>query len=234
MRKFKTWRDPYDRGFSTTRLKEIEIEEGLTVLVGCNGAGKSTLLKNIEDTLKQEKIPCFHYDNRSNDIKYKHQFDFEYFSTSLASSEGENISINLNYVVKELRNFIDSGSTAEDDEVSRLAQIFGHDLEQPTESNQRWLLLDAVDSGYSIDRIIELKKFFHFLIADCNKKNISLYIIVSANEFELVDQSRCFDVIGGKYITFKDYADFKKFILHSRDLKQRREERAASSQQKES
>lgn len=35
-----TWRDPYDEGFSTCRLKQITIKSGLTVLVGCNGAGK--------------------------------------------------------------------------------------------------------------------------------------------------------------------------------------------------
>lgn len=32
----KTWRDPYDAGFSTCRKKQIEIQQGLTVLVGCN------------------------------------------------------------------------------------------------------------------------------------------------------------------------------------------------------
>jgi hypothetical protein len=35
-RTFKTWRDPYDEGFSTCRKKEIEIKPGVTVLVGCN------------------------------------------------------------------------------------------------------------------------------------------------------------------------------------------------------
>lgn len=46
--KVKTWRDPYDAGFSPTRSKEIELKPGLTVLVGCNGAGKTTLLLNIK------------------------------------------------------------------------------------------------------------------------------------------------------------------------------------------
>ena len=53
-RKIKTWKDPYDEGFSTCRRKEIEINPGVTVLVGCNGAGKSTLLHNIRDELKKE------------------------------------------------------------------------------------------------------------------------------------------------------------------------------------
>ncbi len=29
----KTWRDPYDAGFSTCRKKQIEINPGVTVLV---------------------------------------------------------------------------------------------------------------------------------------------------------------------------------------------------------
>lgn len=54
MLKIKTWRDPYDAGFSTTRPKEISINEGLTVLVGCNGAGKTTLLMNIKDQCRTD------------------------------------------------------------------------------------------------------------------------------------------------------------------------------------
>ena len=53
----KTWRDPYDAGFSTCRKKQIEIQQGLTVLVGCNGSGKTTLLHNIKSELKKEDIP---------------------------------------------------------------------------------------------------------------------------------------------------------------------------------
>lgn len=55
-RVINTWRDPYDEGFSTCRLKQITIKSGLTVLVGCNGAGKSTLLRNIKSELKKRKI----------------------------------------------------------------------------------------------------------------------------------------------------------------------------------
>lgn len=62
-RVINTWRDPYDEGFSTCRLKQITIKSGITVLVGCNGAGKSTLLRNIESELKKENIPCHLFDN---------------------------------------------------------------------------------------------------------------------------------------------------------------------------
>ena len=61
--KIKTWRDPYDSGFTPTKAKEIELNTGLTVLVGCNGAGKSTLLRNIWNECKKYHIPCLVYDN---------------------------------------------------------------------------------------------------------------------------------------------------------------------------
>lgn len=36
MHKIKTWRNPYDEGFSTCRRKEVEFKPGLTVLVRFN------------------------------------------------------------------------------------------------------------------------------------------------------------------------------------------------------
>lgn len=62
MRKIKTWRDPYDEGFTPTRPKEIELKTGLTVLVGCNGAGKTTLLNNIKAALGKNE-PFLYFNN---------------------------------------------------------------------------------------------------------------------------------------------------------------------------
>ena len=36
-RTIEIWRDPYCEGFDTCDADEVEINEGLTVLVGCNG-----------------------------------------------------------------------------------------------------------------------------------------------------------------------------------------------------
>ena len=65
----ETWRNPYDNGFSITRLKNITIKSGLTVLVGWNGAGKTTLIKNIAEQLKKENIPYYVFDNLSSGDK---------------------------------------------------------------------------------------------------------------------------------------------------------------------
>lgn len=90
------------------------------------------------------------------------------------------------------------------------------------ETKERWLLLDAIDSGFSIDNVAETKDFFKMVINDFADHGYDLYIVASANEYELANGENCFDVMNGKYVQFKDYDDFKKFILRSREKKDKR------------
>lgn len=52
-RKFALMKDCYEEGFNLYKKKNITIESGVTVLVGCNGIGKTTLLHQIRDRLKK-------------------------------------------------------------------------------------------------------------------------------------------------------------------------------------
>lgn len=211
MRTFKTFRDPFGVGFNTTKPKQIEIKDGLTVLVGCNGAGKTTLLTNIEDELKQANIPVFqyseHFNGRHMTDRAAAKGDMSFVATSVCSSEGENINLNLCKIISQLREFIKNGTFSRSKEVA---------------STERWILFDAIDSGYSIDNIIELKAIFNLMLKDAKAFGVQLYIIVSANSYELASNENCFDVINGKYITFDSYESYKQFILDSRKLKDER------------
>ena len=224
-RKFKTWRDPYDSGFSMCRRKEIEIEPGVTVLVGCNGAGKSTLIHNIKAELKEKKVPTFFYDNEkeggSNSVSESFFYnDITFAATAMCSSEGENIQLNLGKIATKLRKFIETG---ENDRLSdRLAKAFRDKEEEKIISNERWILLDAMDSGYSIDNVIDMKDFFKLVIDDAKAHEKEVYIVISSNEYELVHKSNCFDVMEGKYISFASYDEYKKFILKTREKKDKR------------
>lgn len=223
-----TWRDPYDEGFSTCRPKQITIRSGFTVLVGCNGAGKSTLIRNIQSELKKENIPCHLFDNLNDggaNAKSTAAFDrdWTFVATSMASSEGENINMNIGNLAWKLKEFMIHGritdsSTCISDAFGRLSGI---EYKTP-ETKERWLLLDAIDSGFSIDNVIEAKDFFKMVIKDFQEHGYELYIVASANEYELANGEDCFDVMNGKYIRFKDYDDFKKFILRSREKKNKR------------
>ena len=226
----KTWRDPYDAGFSTCRKKQIEIQQGLTVLVGCNGSGKTTLLHNIKSELKKEDIPVFYYDNEKdggNDSISESIFygNLSFTATALCSSEGENISLNLSKIASKLRKFVETSDNG--DRFNALAKTLAlkDDNEENNVSNERWILLDAMDSGYSIDNVIEMKDFFDLVIKDAKEFGIELYIVISSNEYELAHESKCFDVMEGKYIQFASYEDYKKFILRTREKKDKRKYR---------
>lgn len=226
----KTWRDPYDAGFSTCRKKQIEIQQGLTVLVGCNGSGKTTLLHNIKSELKKEDIPVFYYDNEkdggNNSISESIFYgNLSFAATALCSSEGENISLNLSKIASKLRKFVETGDNG--DRFNALAKTLAlkDDNEENNVSNERWILLDAMDSGYSIDNVIEMKDFFDLVIKDAKEFGIELYIMISSNEYELAHESKCFDVMEGKYIQFASYEDYKKFILRTREKKDKRKYR---------
>lgn len=231
MHKIKTWRNPYDEGFSTCRRKEVEFKPGLTVLVGCNGSGKSTMLENIKEELHKEKIPMSFYNNEhdggSNSIgESVFLGDINFAATAWTSSEGENITLNLSKIASKWRNFIMTGEV--NDVSTKFAKSFREacdidDIDnKKITSKKRFILLDAMDSGYSIDNVIEMKSLFDLVLKDSEKMGMETYIIVSSNEYELACDTDCFDVTEGKYINFSSYEDFKKFILHTRKKKDKR------------
>ena len=236
----KTWRDPYDEGFSTTRARKITINSGLTVLVGCNGAGKTTLLHNIKSELKKEHIPCILFDNKVSGGSTSMSAsmlrrDYTLFATQFCSSEGENITISLGQVAKSLGGFLKTGESEDDIKRKKWRNMLGVDEEEDSETlqtNERWILFDAIDSGYSIDNILDLKQFFEVIFEDSDKQSLDTYIIVSCNEYELANGEQCFDVMSGKYVTFKDYGDFRKFIISTRAKKEKRVAKVESNQNK--
>lgn len=219
MHTIKVWRDPYDNGWNTTRRKEIEFTPGITILVGCNGIGKTTLLRNIKEQLKKEKIPCYYYNNLKDGgdgsiSNRAYHGDFTMVASMLMSSEGENITNNIGIMFSKLRNFKIKGYNGKINPFD--------DEQQEVVTKERWILLDAIDSGYSIDNVIELKESLTFVLEDAHKNGYELYIVISANEYELAANMTCLDVAEGRYVTFSDYNDFRNFILHSREKKNKR------------
>lgn len=227
-RTINTWRDPYGEGFSICRFKQVTIKSGLTVLVGCNGIGKTTMLHNIQSELKKKNIPCHLFDNLNDGGANSRSMaafneDWAFLATSASSSEGENINMNIGNLASKLKEFMVTGRIS--DRFTRIgdaiAKISGSEYKVP-DSKERWLLLDAIDSGFSIDNVVETKDFFKMVIKDFADHGYELFIVVSANEYELASGEDCFDVTTGKYIRFGNYDEFKKFILKSREKKDKR------------
>ena len=222
-----TWRDPYDEGFNISNRRQIEFQEGVTVLVGCNGFGKTTTLRNLKEQLRKQNIVYYYYDNLHDGGSTSmssaiYHGDFGFASASMSSSEGENISLNIGNIAASLGKYIRTG---EDQQQNPFASILADKEKKKFVTNKRFILLDAIDSGYSIDNVIELKDLFNIILEESNKLELETYIIVSANEYELADGEPCLDVSTGKYITFDDYDDYKRFILKTRAKKEKRYEK---------
>ena len=74
--------------------------------------------------------------------------------------------------------------------------------------------------------LLESEDFFKLIIQDQKERNdIDVFAIVSANSYEMASGEACYDIARNKYITFKDYDDYKKFIIKSRKFKNRRLEK---------
>lgn len=226
-RSFTLIKDYYEEGFDLFKNKSITIENGITVLVGCNGIGKTTLLSQIERRLKHDHIPCIKFDNLhdgGNTSVQNAEFygNLQFFATAICSSEGENIIMNINDFALKLGQFVKDGIKEEDSELKHLlTKIYEEEMDENIISNERWILLDAVDSGLSVDNVVDIKEDLFKVILEYNFGN-DVYIIVSANEYEMARNERCFDVYNGEYIKFNDYEEYRKFIIDSRKWKNNR------------
>lgn len=92
------------------------------------------------------------------------------------------------------------------------------DKDSKNESNELWVMLDATDSGLSIDNIIDLKFVLNRALQD-NSTGKDIYIIISCNEYEMCVGEKCFDVQKMRYVSIKSYDKFRKVILESREYK---------------
>lgn len=231
-RKFTLERGYYDERVNLYKKRTIIIKSGVTVLIGCNGIGKTTLLHQIRDRLKKDKIPNVLFDNLkdggSHSISEASFYgNFEFMTTAICSSEGENIVMNMGNLAIRLRQFIKDGEDSKEKKYTQLArsiaQINGEEIEEPEISKERWILLDAVDSGLSVDNIVDIKEQLFKTILEYNYGN-EIYIVISANEYEMARGEQCFDVYNGKYITFNDYEEYRNLVLQSKEWKNQRSE----------
>lgn len=207
-RKFKIIRDYWEKDQILYRKANIEIDPGLTVLVGCNGSGKTTLINQLKRLLDKEKITYTSFDNLFDGGENARSWagytgDFSFLATAVMSSEGENILMNIGNYAAKIGKAVTSVLTKENKEL--------------------WAFFDAADSGLSIDGIKEIKnKLFSIIEKDCKTKGIELYIVVSTNAYEFANGEQCFDVYNCKYRTFENYDEYSKFICKSREIKDKR------------
>lgn len=220
-KKIKIIKDYYD-DYVIYSKDSVTINTGFTMLCGCNGSGKSTLLHQIQEYLKENKIPVYTYDdttegglNASNAMLY--YGDIDMLTYNMMSSEGESRLNNLGRHLGSMKHFIETGLIK-----NMYKTTFGHD-DSEISSNERWILIDATTSGLSIDVINEIIDIFNLMKEDAKKSNADLYIVVAANEYEVTQHADyCIDVQNLQNVKFETYDEYKKFILESRKQKDNR------------
>lgn len=207
-RKFKIARDYWDSGQALYQKENIDINPGLTVLVGCNGSGKTTLIHQLKELLDTEEVIYTSFNNLidgGENAKSLAGFygNISFVTNSIMSSEGENILMNIGNFATKIGKAVTNVLTKDQREL--------------------WVFFDATDSGLSIDGIKEIKnKLLPIIEEDCKRNKIALYIVVSTNAYEFANGEQCFDVYNCKYRTFKNYDEYSKFICKSREIKDKR------------
>lgn len=188
---------------------DFEIEPGVTVLVGCNGAGKTTLVRRIRKALEADGAPVYcHEQTKARgrlDARLAFGVSGEEFANVLASrwqSEGEGHVHDLGNLLPEMGRFV---------------------MANPTEHPERWLLLDGLESGLSIDAADDIRGLIETIEGNV-PDGITLYLVISTNAYELAREYDCIDVQTGRHRTFKTYDSYAKFIRRSREKKEHRKD----------
>ena len=171
----------------------LDLKPGYTPLVGPNGAGKTTLLHQLRDYAKEHGCLVFEYSNLAdggNVAREAYLFKGEaaLLAASAFSSEGEQVALNFGQAIRKLGAAV------------REAKEQGKPL---------FILLDALDSGASIDRARELREFFDMVCRDAGE---TAYIVCACNSYELVRGVAGINVRTGKRVRFKDYEEYANFI----------------------
>lgn len=204
--RFRITRNYYCENENIYDKSSVTISSGLTILIGCNGAGKSTMLRQMRDQCEKNKLPLLFYDGYQSGGKesislagYLGNYDF--VARGAMSSEGERIN----------------------NDIVELAKKIGATVRSASGSDKVFILIDGIDSGLSIDYVLELKKdLFNLIIKDCENSGMEAYIVVSANEYEMARGEQCLDVSSCEYVKVNSYDDYRRIIIETRKKKNKR------------
>jgi len=197
---------PYD-DFRLYQRKQFTFVPGINSLVGCNGSGKSTLIDMfLIPQLRKQKIEYYKYNDRREggsmlmDSLLNVYGDMDGLMQMFVSSEGERIVCGLIRVIQALPRF------------------FKENKDKPA-----FLILDAIDSGMSVDEISEIKELFlDTIIPDAKSRfGVDLYIVIAANNYEWCNDDRIvnIDITTSKTLKFKSYDDYVIHLKESRKKK---------------
>lgn len=187
--------DWYGTGMAYT----LNITPGCHMVVGKNGSGKTTLLHQLKEYAEKNDIPVFSWDNYLEGGQRAMRFsepgapgmDVRTMATAMTSSEGQRISINLGRTLNRLGKF----------------------MAKHKDAKMVLVLFDALDSGWSIDRIREAKDFFRNFV----KWEPSACLYNACNSYEFARDIDCLVAKTGEAVSFGNYEKYADFICGQED-----------------
>ena len=220
---FKITKDPYDEGnYIFTKTKLTIDPDTVTCLVGCNGSGKSTLMNDIKVQLRENKATELKPDYYHNVFKGIFLNDKEkdyntYYITFNrdADTSGREEDYFFNAA------FAAMSSLGED--IRRRFSNYLKVIEQTVtklKNKNLFIFLDDCDAGASLDLIAEIEIGISQLEELCRENNITYYIILTANSYELCRHYDCISVTDFAHKHFRSYESYKKFVIKSRIQKE--------------
>ncbi len=170
----------------------LKLYPGCTILTGPNGAGKTTLLDQLARYGEESGYRVLRYSNDREGKLAKARYtccgNGALLAASLDLSEGEGVAFHFKRFLPIVRAAVqDSKATG----------------------TPLLVLLDSLDSGASIDRLIDLRCLYGTIQQDMGGTG---YLVSSSNRYELCRGTPCLDVRAGEYHTFASYEEYAAFI----------------------
>lgn len=193
--------------------KTFTFEPGINVLTGCNGSGKSTLIDNIKYYLRENENNYIYFDRvaECRDLKERcfRSGKPEFMFRAMCSSEGEYNTLAFEAILYQINQYVNS---------------IGDCIEN------KFILIDAFDSGLSIDMIRDIMALIkdafipeaNACFEKANHPENNLYIIIAANNFETVRNQRCIDVRTAAIKQFTSYEEYEEYVFETRKRKNKR------------
>lgn len=158
-------------------------------------------MSQLKEIAKDRGFNVFSYSNLrdggGNSLqKSLSEGDFEFLATAVSSSEGEQVYMNFGRAVTSIGKAV---------------------AQYKRDNTPLLVLLDAIDSGASIDRQQELWTLMTAIERDVGvlgnaSPQTEIYIVVAVNTYELAVAAPCIDVRDGKQYSFTSYGEYADFI----------------------